>query len=327
MGETNTIMGLFAITLLFTLAAVAHAGDSSLCQYSVIDPSTDKTYYYDMCAFQFPDNATQLFLKGEEAGGSWVAYLNIFGSASAVGCKEETPACQVIGDGKTFYTMGNTLKLSPYFDPARPDVLIYDGGVSVSILGGPLLCKGRTTARQSYLWLKCDPTVTTMPVAPIQIREVNPANPTVMTPCQYYFAPIAHAAFCPNPPPVSSNSQVNTLKVAFTAELAVTLVTGSNATVPVGFACTPVLGPCSSAAYTCTGQVSNGTSIVVDAIQVTLVADNASLVYKSTDPSVDCATDQSFGFFSTSGDATWELEEGNVAEGIINGAVVASVMP
>jgi hypothetical protein len=74
------------------------------------------------------------------------------------------------------------------------------------------ICPATGAARSAYLWLKCDETVTTRPTTVVvkegnfllfslsffltQISE-NPAYPGVATPCNYYFAPIAHKDFCP----------------------------------------------------------------------------------------------------------------------------------
>jgi len=198
------------VALLVALVGLATAQYPCTGDFQVKDPTTTKTWHYNIKQFAVDKADTANMVTGQESAGGWTAYVNICGDASAIGCTTPTPACQDIGDGKTFWPMGTLegWKMAPYSDPATPGTPIYDGGVTAQATGGKLACKGDTIARQTYLWLKCDPQVTARPATAVAVQEKNPANPTVDDPCQYYFAPISHAMFCGSTagPPSSGGS-------------------------------------------------------------------------------------------------------------------------
>jgi hypothetical protein len=71
-------------------------------------------------------------------------------------------------------------------------------------------CAGYGIYRSSHLWLKCNPKVTERPTK-VGVAEADPANPSVLTPCMYYYDVIEHASFCPLPkPPVDATPLVST---------------------------------------------------------------------------------------------------------------------
>lgn len=85
-------------------------------------------------------------------------------------------------------------KLEPYADPVSRKIT-YSGGVLATISGGGVCSDWNSATGQAYIYLKCNPQVTTKaPVVPI--TDIDPAS-GVFTPCRYYAGPIEHAAFCP----------------------------------------------------------------------------------------------------------------------------------
>jgi hypothetical protein len=228
--------------------------------FTTTDPATGKSYTYDLGQLTVPDTNRSLFIEGNEDGSTWTAYLNICGSAKVVGCGENVPICQDDGAG-TFFTFGTSASwtMQPYYDPQTgPSSPRYDAGVVVTTSGGEL-CPAVGLDRQATMWFKCDPTVTERPTR-VVIAEEDPVL-KVPTACKYYFAPIAHASFCPTgnagtanvgaeyrvapliQQPVSQVSVVTTSPVPF---LQVGL-TCSKATLP----CTP-----STPVFSCTGSGS-----------------------------------------------------------------------
>lgn len=166
--------------------------------FIVQDKDGGKSYTYNIKQFQAPDATQADFIQGSEKGQTWVAYVNICGDAQVVGCKAATPLCQEDGTGK-YVSMGTPTSwtMGPYFDPTKgtSSTPLYDKGVSVTTGGGDV-CTGNSVARNAHLFLQCDPTATTRPTT-VKILEADPSNPTVSTPCSYWFDPIPHASFCP----------------------------------------------------------------------------------------------------------------------------------
>jgi hypothetical protein len=104
--------------------------------------------------------------------------------------------------------MGRSTAVSPYFDPVAGPTSPknYSAGVYMEITGGDF-CEGGGVLRSSYLWLKCDPTVTARPTT-VNVDEWDPSNPNVETLCKYHFDVISHASFCPVQNVTSTQAQI-----------------------------------------------------------------------------------------------------------------------
>lgn len=157
-------------------------------------------------------------------------------------------------DGSTHYFNLGTPQswtMNPYHDPVTKEVMP-DQGVVITISGGDECSNG--VSRSTTMWFKCDPSVTSLPPAsrPIAMSETDPSNGQI-TPCQYYFAPIPFAGFCPNQSGTDGSSMVlHTAILEFSQTLmSVQAITTSRETfVSNGFTCTP-RASCSEKTYLC----------------------------------------------------------------------------
>jgi len=243
------------VLLLFSVAA-SQAVPPACPLFTTTDPASGMSYTYNLGQLTAPPDSKSLFIQGTEAGSTWTAYLNICGTAMVVGCADNSPICQddKAGDYFTFGTSASWT-MHTYYDPeVGPGSLQYDAGVVVTMSGGPL-CTSVGVNRQATMWFKCDPTVTERPTT-VVVAEQDPIT-KMQTTCKYYFAPIAHASFCPisNVASVGVEYTVAPLVQQPLSQLAVA-TTSPVPFLQAGLTCNKASLPCtpSTPVYSCTGS-------------------------------------------------------------------------
>jgi hypothetical protein len=113
--------------------------------------------------------------------------------------------------------------------------------------------------RQSFFFLKCDPTVVARPTT-FSIYELDPVtqNPT---PCVYY-ATIAHASFCPLGGAGKGLGSVYSTSFVVSAPtgLATIVTTARTPFLNLGLTCSKISTGCTSSypAYNCAGSLTAG---------------------------------------------------------------------
>jgi len=208
----STMVSLWILLIAFACASFGQAPDCSK-PFVITDPFTKRVYSYDLS--QAAQTTVAGLIGGAETGQTWTIYLNICGNTGLPGgpakCATATPVCQV--DGANSYNCGgggnpSNWLVKPYYEPADPTTLLYDGGVVV-VAGGGDSCVQGTVTRTTTLFLKCDPNVLELPAlgnntcfsSPSSCLGIAEANV-----CQFSFAPIPWAGFCPSSPSVNAVS-------------------------------------------------------------------------------------------------------------------------
>ncbi len=306
------------LTLLLLLSSVhGQSGDPACPVFIAQDPETHKSYSYDLKAFKVPDNNPINFVQGKEGGSVWTAYLNVCGNAKYAGCVFDTPICQF--DGTTnYFSLGTSASwtVSAYYDPTKGPTSprIYDQGAVVTIANGDMCSNG--VARNSRLWFKCDPSVIGRPTS-VSVTEVDPSNPSVPTPCSYYFAPIAHASFCPGYGATGNSPQFaitsTTLKLLDDVSVVTTSV---NAFLNAGFTCSKLASSCNTSLPTFSCTASSVPPVTLQAFNVssvTFASRGASWTFSSAPNEYSNGDCKNPGPFLTAmGGGSWTVDSGNV---------------
>jgi len=225
----STMVSLWILLIAFACASFGQAPDCSK-PFVITDPFTKRVYSYDLS--QAAQTTVAGLIGGAETGQTWTIYLNICGNTGLPGgpakCATATPVCQV--DGANSYNCGgggnpSNWLVKPYYEPADPTTLLYDGGVVV-VAGGGDSCVQGTVTRTTTLFLKCDPNVLELPALGNNTCFSSPSSCLGITEasvCQYSFAPIPWAGFCPGyqptPPPANATqvSLVERAKICFSS--------------------------------------------------------------------------------------------------------------
>jgi hypothetical protein len=217
--------------------------------------------------------------------------------------------------GQKSYSLGTpeSWKIGPYYDPANPNVTLYDKGVVVSFGNGTQCAFG--TARKSLLFLQCDPTVTERPKT-VQIQEMNPVT-NMATPCEYWFAPIVHASFCPKISAIPDNSPIAGVKLSIYGTSDMVDFTSIVTTTPapflntLGFSCHKIsTSNCSNSVFECNGSTNTGGNVDASIVAMKFNYQSAEFSYQTYDRfyNVTCPT-SSEGFFGSSG-GVWNVLTG-----------------
>ena len=182
-------------------AGLAQFTDPGCPVFTVRDPDTLKTYTYDIARFKVSNNDSSRFVAGSEYNLPVTAFVNICGDARVVGCASSTPICEQarFDTPSQYFSFGtpSSWQMEPYYYPVDGPggQKIYDGGLVVTIGNGDV-CSANGVARNSKLWLRCDPLAVDRPTQ-VRFGEFDPSNPNVPSVCSYFFEPISHAFFCP----------------------------------------------------------------------------------------------------------------------------------
>lgn len=143
---------------------------SEVCapSYTISDPNSGNSYTYNL------NDAANTVITAVESGQDWKLFVDICGNASPKGgCSIPTPLCQSdLGNSFNCGGSNGNWTVGAYYEPSNPGNLIYDGGVVV-IAGGGDACMAGTVARTTSLFLKCDPSIASLPSTPITVVEPN----------------------------------------------------------------------------------------------------------------------------------------------------------
>ena len=150
-------------------------------------------------------------------------------------------------------------------------------------------------------------TVTQRPSAPVPLTEYDPSDPQRNpTTCSYFFAPIAHADFCPQKmaPSAPKAGNVNKIKFCPTSDKIGDISTTTTDALPflqIGLSCSKVQN-CTAQLYSCTGSPSFSNSSCFAADVVTLET-GSGFVY-SANPlgaeSAKCPVSEATSYLSVS---------------------------
>lgn len=82
------------LCFLFAVIVCVYAQSPNCAPFKVVDPTSGKTYIYNISSYEVPAIQKSSFIAGREASQAWTIYLNVCGNAASVGCTTATPACQ-----------------------------------------------------------------------------------------------------------------------------------------------------------------------------------------------------------------------------------------